>query len=89
MSRALNVVLVVALIVVAGAKSGIESYVDAFEAWTEEKIARTERARRMPRTLVWSKRCERQGKDALVKRADMQPWQIHCVPRRVLTVAAL
>ncbi len=85
MSHTINVVLLVALFLLAAGKNGDESYAQAFETWTEEKISRVERVRHQSRAVIWSKRCERQGKDALVKRADDQPWQIHCVERRVLS----
>lgn len=86
-SETLNVVLLLALVLLAGAKNAGESEATAYELWAEEKIARVERAKHRPRGEIWSRRCERQGKDVLVKRADMEPWQIHCAPRRVLTVA--
>ena len=37
---------------------------------------------------IWSKKCERQGKDTLAAKADGKPWEARCVERRVLTVPA-
>lgn len=85
-SRALNALLVGALLVVSCAKTSTDDYVDAIETWTEEKLARVERARREPRTRIWSARCERQGKDAIAFEADGKPIEIRCVERRVLKV---
>jgi hypothetical protein len=86
MSRGLNVILTLALLVVACAKNGGENFAESFDAWTEEKIGRVERIRHLSRAQIWSKRCERAGRDVLAKRADNEPWQIHCTARVVLTV---
>lgn len=61
---------------------------EKIEAWTDEKLGRVARAKRVPLdpARIWSQRCERRGMDALAKRADTNAWQIHCLPRTVLQV---
>lgn len=86
--RRISLTVVVVFIALAAAHNGNTTYLEAMDAWTAEKLNRVERVARTTRATpapIWSARCERRGKDAVVKRADSSPWQIHCVPRRVLT----
>lgn len=83
-SHVLNVALAVALIVLAYAKTGTESYADALDAESRAKTERVARAKRADPARIWSQRCERQGKDVFATRADGKPWEIRCVTRQVL-----
>lgn len=76
------VVLVMAYLTVSTA-----DYNDKAAA-AEERAAKRKTIPATEPAPIWSKKCERKGQDALVKRADMGPWTIHCMPRRVLTVSA-
>ena len=35
---------------------------------------------------IWSRKCARQGKDALLVKADGGPWQARCMERRTLAI---
>lgn len=75
--------LVVAALVLAAADHGNATYSAAYDTWTEQKIARVERARAEPRIRIWSKKCERQGRAVIATRADNGPWHVRCGPKRL------
>lgn len=72
--------LYVAFLIAAYLFMGFNDYRDKAPRYAPATTAAPERA------PIWSRRCERQGKDTLVKVADSNPPEIHCLPRRVLTV---
>jgi hypothetical protein len=83
----------IVVICMGSAVVGNFDYADALEQQAQRAYVRIERqvaADRMIRdteaTRIWSKRCERQGKDVLALRSDTKPWVIRCVERRVLKV---
>ena len=86
--RSVQFAVVVLFLAAAAANNGNRNLAERIDAWSEEKLARVERARQLHRAVIWSQRCERLGMDTLAKRRDREDWKIHCTPRRVLTVAA-
>ncbi len=84
MSRVLNLILGVVVLLLASTHAATTDTADAIETWTEEKLARVARRQQLPRAVIWSQRCERRGMDAIALRADREPYKIRCVPRVVL-----
>ena len=82
--RRIALAVVVVFLCLAAVHNGNQTYLEAVDLWTEEKLARAERTTREPRARIWSKKCERQGKDSLATQADKEPWKVRCIPRRVL-----
>ncbi len=79
-----NTLFIIVVVVCCFGLVGNMDYADKVDQWAEEKIARAERVKREHRSQIWSKRCEKRGMDVMVRRADTGPWEIHCVPRRML-----
>jgi hypothetical protein len=75
------------LIVLAYLTVSTADYNDKAAA-AEERAAKRKTVPATEPAPIWSKKCLRKEQDVIVKRADMGPWTIHCVPRRVLTVSA-
>lgn len=79
-----TIALALAFVVGAYALVGTIDYRVATAIAAERKAVQT--SRQDPARL-WSKKCERQQLDAVISQADGGKRVIHCVARRVLTVA--